>query len=45
MKKRTTIIIDKTLWDKFKIQAIEEGKTASQLLEELMVKEMKGGKS
>lgn len=39
-KSRTTIVIEKTLWAKFRIHAIKQKKTASQLLEELMKKEM-----
>lgn len=42
MKSRTTIVIDKKLWAKFRIAAIKQKKTASQLLEELMEKELKG---
>lgn len=37
---RTTILIDKDLWKKFKIKAIEKGKSASALLEELIKKEV-----
>lgn len=33
---RTTILVDKELWKRFKIKAIEEGKSASALLEELI---------
>jgi hypothetical protein len=33
---RTTILIDRELWKKFKIKAIEENKTYSQLLEEVI---------
>jgi Ribbon-helix-helix protein, copG family len=35
---RTTILVDKELWKRFKIKAIEEGKSASALLEELIRK-------
>ncbi|MDG6921104.1 MAG: hypothetical protein JRN59_06215 [Nitrososphaerota archaeon] len=33
---RTTILVDKELWKRFKIKAIEQGKSASSLLEELI---------
>jgi hypothetical protein len=33
---RTTILVDKELWKRFKIKAIEESKSASALLEELI---------
>jgi hypothetical protein len=33
---RTTILVEKELWKRFKIKAIEEGKSASALLEELI---------
>jgi hypothetical protein len=33
---RTTILVDKELWKRFKIRAIEEGKSASGLLEDLI---------
>jgi hypothetical protein len=35
---RTTILVDKELWKRFKIKAIQEGKSASSLLEELIKK-------
>jgi len=37
---RTTVLIDKDLWKKFKIKAIKEGKSASSLLEELIKKKV-----
>ena len=37
---RTTILVDKELWKRFKIKAIEEGKSASSLLEELITKKL-----
>ena len=37
---RTTILVDKELWKRFKIKAIEEGKSASSLLEELIRKNL-----
>jgi len=39
-KKRTTIIVDKCLWNKFRIHALKKGMTASQLLEELLKREV-----
>ncbi|MDE1768772.1 MAG: hypothetical protein KGH64_05420 [Candidatus Micrarchaeota archaeon] len=33
---RTTILIDKELWKRFKIKAIKEGISASRLLEKLL---------
>ncbi len=33
---RTTILVEKELWKRFKILAIEEGKSASALLEDLI---------
>ena len=33
---RTTILVDIELWKRFKIKAIEQGKSASSLLEELI---------
>jgi hypothetical protein len=39
-KKRTTIIVDKELWNRFRIHAINQKKTASGLLEELIKKEL-----
>jgi Ribbon-helix-helix protein, copG family len=38
---RTTILVDKELWKRFKIRAIEEGKSASALLEELISEALK----
>ena len=35
---RTKILVDKDLWKRFKIKAIEEGKSASSLLEDLIRK-------
>lgn len=35
---RTTILIDKDLWKKFRIKALNEGKSASRLLEEMIKK-------
>ena len=35
---RTTILIDKALWKKFKIKAIEENSSASELLSSLIKK-------
>ena len=35
---RTTILVDKDLWKRFKIKAIEDGKSASSLIEELIRK-------
>jgi hypothetical protein len=40
MIKRTTIIIDKELWRKFRIHSLKQKKTASQLLEELIKREV-----
>lgn len=37
---RTTILIDKELWKRFKIKAIKEGISASGLLERLVKKEV-----
>ena len=37
---RTTILIDKDIWKRFKIRAIEKNKSASGLLEELIKKEL-----
>lgn len=37
---RTTILVDRELWKKFKIRAIEESKSASGLLEELIKKKI-----
>jgi len=37
---RTTILIDKDLWKKFRIRAMEEGKSASKLLEEVIKKKL-----
>jgi len=37
---RTTILVDNELWKKFKIKSIEEGKSASKLLEELLRKKV-----
>ncbi|MDE1868529.1 MAG: hypothetical protein KGH60_01000 [Candidatus Micrarchaeota archaeon] len=33
---RTTILIDKDLWRKFRIKALSEGKSASKLLEDII---------
>lgn len=33
---RTTILIDRELWKKFKIKAIKDGTSASSLLEKLI---------
>ncbi|MBI2084121.1 MAG: hypothetical protein HYT70_00705 [Candidatus Aenigmarchaeota archaeon] len=38
---RTTILIDREVWKKFKIKAIEEETSASSLLEELIKKKIK----
>ncbi len=38
---RTTILVDKDLWKRFKIRAIEEGKSASELLENLVEAHLK----
>ena len=37
---RTTILIDKELWKRFKIKAIKEGISASALLEKLIKNEV-----
>lgn len=37
---RTTILIDKELWKRFKIRAIKEGISASALLEKLIKREV-----
>jgi len=37
---RTTILVDKDLWRRFRIKAMEEGKSASRLLEELIKKKL-----
>jgi predicted CopG family antitoxin len=39
-KERTTVWIDKDLWKKFKKHAIDEDKSASELLEELVRKKV-----
>jgi hypothetical protein len=39
-KSRTTIVINKKLWADFRIHAIKLKKTASQLLEEIIRKEL-----
>jgi plasmid stability protein len=41
MKKATTIFVDDGLWEKFKIRAIKKHKSCSQLLEEVIKKELK----
>ncbi len=38
---RTTILVDRELWKRFKIRAIEEGRSASALLEELIEAKLK----
>jgi hypothetical protein len=37
---RTTILVDKELWKKFRIKAMEESKSASRLLEEMIKKRL-----
>jgi hypothetical protein len=37
---RTTILIDKELWKRFKIRSIERGISASELLSNLIKKEL-----
>jgi predicted CopG family antitoxin len=37
---RTTILIDKDLWKKFRIKSLNEGKSASGLLEEMIKKKL-----
>jgi predicted CopG family antitoxin len=38
---RTTILIDRDLWKKFRIRAMQENKSASELLVELIKNELK----
>ena len=37
---RTTILIDKDLWKKFRKKALNEGKSASGLLEDMIKKKL-----
>jgi len=37
---RTTILIEKELWKRFRIRAMEEGKSASQMLEDIIRKKL-----
>ncbi len=37
---RTTILIDRELWKKFRIKAMNRNKSASQLLEEMIKEEV-----
>jgi predicted CopG family antitoxin len=37
---RTTILIDKELWKRFRVKCLEEGKSASSVLEELIKKKL-----
>jgi predicted CopG family antitoxin len=40
MKIRKTIVVDKELWKKIKIQAAKEEKTISELFEEMIKKKL-----
>jgi predicted CopG family antitoxin len=42
MHNKTTIMVDEEMWKKFRIRALKEGKTASQLIGELISKYLKG---
>lgn len=37
---RTTILVDRDLWKRFKIKAINKGVSASRLLEQIIEKEV-----
>ena len=39
--KRTTILINPLLWKEFRMKALEEGKSASALLEELIKEKLR----
>ncbi|MEM7819712.1 MAG: ribbon-helix-helix protein, CopG family [Candidatus Aenigmatarchaeota archaeon] len=41
MKRRVTIVLDDELWKEFKIRAIKEDKSYSELIEELMKNKLK----
>ena len=38
--RRTTILVDRELWKRFRMKSIEEGKSASRLLEEIIKKKL-----
>ncbi len=41
MKKHVTVVIDDELWKKFKIIAIKENKSCSEMLEEIVHEKVK----
>lgn len=41
MRKKTSFDVDERLWSEFKVAAIRQGKTVTELLEHAMKKELK----